>query len=814
MSFGEEPNVDPTMFMSIIGVLKPDGHMQAVDIEGSYKGYHVRAYEPDKADSLVPKPYEEDSLIIACPLYDRGIFLNAGAIPDLCPAPPELDRLLNLLDSYHRLNRKPNQDREQKVHLLQKLRGQLEHYLTNHEFDRTENQQREMLVEMQKQIREEFWALFGMTKQQFGKIYLPEHEVPEETVENFASGNSASIARVTYQDGLVAVFKASSAEQKITAEAAKEFGIDADDSESARLPHRSVMFCELDAVLGIHLTPPTWYAIHNDMPGSCQCFVQGCHISKREFLDQPYREDDVYIVAQVVNGEMKDQGYGFKLADNAHVEPASLAHMSDTDLQQLYMEKKLILTREQLTDIAPIDLSRPETQKAMADAELLDHIGGSIDRNQSNIIFVEETDPVRPDVRYFLPRLIDNDLSFAPEHVHDNQKISGGTLPFLANMAGSLPGQIDAETADKFLAVSFEQVRELISLHQVCSSTEMVSQRERFSNLKNAIIAAKKGKLSPVKIIHEWNESTFAAAQQNPESYIAKTHQCRMNDLIQLIDADASRAAQCWAEQFHLLGAKPLAMAMRRERLQKIEYALHEYSRKVVIKDPADVMRACTFISTLLENHHSNLEPVEKSHYAARFLDLMLGHDVFNKHIGKALAICADKKMLSIPVMETLLKKAVKNARASGDCEGWTPSTNFSKKMAFLGPECPVPELPVKVAFSDCYEEVKTKMATVNFLRFWGLLQVYTIPLQRKQKGYNLSESPELSHAMHFFTPDFLKEAKKQPVKKLPEFFRKNCFTPAATGLSEEGITQVIETLVFHFDIAERLPDRSIILSL
>lgn len=800
-----EPNI-PGTEMSIIGIRQNDGRMKSVDIEGSYKGYCIRAYDPDQADSLVPQDYEEDSLVIPCPLFDRQLFKTNSAIPYLSleQEAPEICRILTHLDKYHGLNRNVNQDREAKVKLLLQLRTEVANYLGQHEFDGTETVQKTMLVEMQAQINQEFWAIFGLARQDCGKIYMPEDEMAGG-IDNFASGNSASIDKVIYSPGIVTVFKGSSQDQKITALVAKEFGIHGDNSESANLPHRSVMFCELDALLAIHLTPQTWYAIHNEMPGTCQQFVTGSHISERKFVDVEYDSKHL-IVAEVVSGDLKDQGWGFRLESDSGVDPNSLKNMSEPELQRLYWDKKLVLTRETLVDIAPIDLSHPVTQKAMADAQLLDHLGGSIDRNQSNIIFVKENNPISPGQGYYVPRLIDNDLSFAAEMVHDNPEIELGQSPFLINMAGSVPKQIDKATAERFLQVSFEQVKELIKLHQVTGDAEIASQRERFSHLRKAIQDAKAGRPSPVTIVSEWNERTFADALQNHESYVAKTHNCRVGDLMELMDIDPDKAAQRWAEQFHLIGGQSLAMAMKRQHPGKIEHALALYSDKVVVRDSSDIVRAGVFIATLLDNHAKRFDQSEKQFYAAKFINLMLGEAVSNDCIGKALAVCHEHGLLSISVMDALMTKAIQNAKGAGNLQQWKPSRAFSKQMPFMTQSVSHPGLEVKVAFSDCFERVKTNMPVRSMLRFWGLLQVYTLPFLREQNGYDLVDSRELTHAMQFVTPDFIKEVKKKPEKDMGKFIREQCFAPPVDKLSAEKIDQVVDTLVYHFDVADKLP--------
>lgn len=162
--------------------------------------------------------------------------------------------------------------------------------------------------------------------------------------------------------------------------------------------------------------------------------------------------------------------------------------------------------------------------------------------------------------------------------------------------------------------------------------------------------------------------------------------------------------------------------------------------------------------------------------------------------------------------MDALMKKAIINARRPGYGEGCKPSATYKRKMPFMTMTESHPAPEVKTAFSDCFEEVKTTMPVANLMRFQGMLQVYTLPFQREHNGYDLAESPELEHAMRFFTPGFLKTIKNQSVKNLDKLIRDRCFTPPVEGLSPIKVDQVIETLKYHFSVAENLPDAGFVL--
>ena len=578
--------------------------------ESLFKGYSVRAHEPKDPPPLkgAVKAYNQNDFP-GNPIPNRNVIQNEGIILGYL-FDGAYKKVLNLASKYDEFPRNNTSLREEKIALLAKIETAAQNYLEKYPLPATHSEQEskrnDMLITILNSVAVEKRLLFGITRD-YGKIYLPEDE--QNVQENFAKGNSASIAKVTYKgekpegEPFVAVFKASTPEQTINAEAAKAFGItdnsgNKSNSETARLSHRSVYFYELDLLLGMGLTPPTFYAIHNGQPGSCQQFVESQHISERGSVDVPYNAQYGDIVPGIVHGEFLDQGRGFRLLTDSPALEAQLATMSGEELIRLYHDRDLVLTREQVVNIPPIDLSHPKTQKALANAQLLDHLAGSVDRNLSNIFFVPKVD--ENGKIYYEIKLIDNDLCAAARNIHDNEEAHSLTNPFRINMAGRIPNFIDRSTAERLQDMSYEELYELLVLHHVADDVELTSQRERLANCVDAIHCAFRsfsdkaevvykslvkvpkqdqatggevpGELEEVKstetvsLIKKWDNETYQNMLENEDTYLFKANNCRIAELGAMMESNPEKAAEIWATQFSLMGARPMAKAYGQDR--------------------------------------------------------------------------------------------------------------------------------------------------------------------------------------------------------------------------------------------------------
>lgn len=861
--------------------MSPDDHLRRADMtlslrlpkgdevesirpdESKFKGYSVRAYQPEKAGSLksAVKPLKNEKLEFRSPIPNRNAVKWEGIMPGYL-FDGAYKEVLNLAFRYNELHRNNTTLREEKIALLSRMETAANNYLAKHPLPAApsaqEAKRNNMVSVIRNSITKERRLLFGITEP-FGKIYLPEDEL--DARENFARGNSASIAKVTYKpanagdEPFIAVFKASTPGQTIKAEAAKAFGVSGNpdnncnpennrNSESARLSHRSVYFYELDLLMGMGLTPPTYYAIHNGQPGSCQQFVEGQHASKRGNVDDAYNADIAEIVPGIVRGDYLDQGRSFRLLNNSPDLKARLARMSDDDLIALYHDRDLVLTREQVIDIPPLNLRHPKTQKALADAQLLDHLAGSVDRNLSNIFFVPKTDEDEygdEDIWCGI-QLIDNDLCAAGGSVKDNEETHSLTSPFRINMAGRLPNFIDSSTAEKLQNMNFEEVYELLLLHQLIFAAELSSQRERLGDCVNAInralraIPAKtkvtykslvkeakrdkvtgrvipgefeariKESVDEITLIDEWDDDTYQKMLENRDTYLFKANDFRISELGAMIDSNPEKAAEIWVKQFSLMGARPMAEAYGKDRrtIPKLRAFLNHYRKRVVLESHADIKRACDFVHTLVKDPKQNLTPDEQQEKSDLLLPMMLGDKATGKDIGRALNFCQSSQLLRASTVMALLPQATKMA-ADIPAEQWEPPEDFKTEFEFMIKDKDVPPVPDKIALFQCVEGAHPQRESIDMLRFCSLLTTSTVPAYIKiNKKLDTVTCNEYSHAMKYITPEALKNIRGAAARNRKALIRQTCF-PLEDGLNQKNIEAVTLLLNHHFGVIEYL---------
>lgn len=828
---------------------------------GQYKGYTIRAYDPQQAGPMldlslgVPNP---DQLEEGCPIADRA----AVTLHDVEPRmwlfeDSKYRQIVDLIDQYSRYPRSVTACREERIALLNELESVADQYLAQDSADA----RKKAFVQQQikDQIPKEKRLLFGITHP-YGKIYQPEDEAA--AVENFAHGNSASIAKVTYRTGdeddprLITVFKASTIDQEVTAASARKFGIKG-NSETARLSQRSVFFYELDQLTGMNLTPPTHYAIHNGQPGSCQEFVEGVHVTTRKDVEDPFREDDQEIAPGIIRGEYIDQGRGFRLGNHYRGAEAQLAKKPDHELRQLFLDKKVVLTREQVVDIPALDLRHPKTQKALADAQLLDHLAGSVDRNLSNIFFVKKTD--ESGQAYYDIRLIDNDLCAAPENVHDNVEAHSLINPYRINMAGRVPNFIDRETARRVKKLSFEEVYELLSCHQLGREEEIASQRERMSNCISAIwralksedkkatvqyrhfVKAKEPAKDPdtgdyliydpvskdviavknpgpdavliyddvfkeviseeeIVIIDEWNDRTYQQAMANNDTYLCKANACRVSELSSMMDSDPARAAEIWGAQFHLMGGHPMAVSLGElPVLRKLSHFLST-QHPVQFRNAADYRRASEFAHTLVCQPRQRLTtPVEQQTNADGLYRMMLGDQTSAEEVGKALKGCT---CLTAHTLMELFPQAVRSA-SRRPAANWNPAKMLKKQFPYMNLEGDYPPVAERMALAECLNGVHPDKGCKDMLRFWTLMTAFSVPgFMKQNKKLDIMACEEFKHAMALITPDVLKRLHTAPAKDRKAMIRQICFTPEE-GLVPANVNTVINMLYHHFGVIE-----------
>ena len=816
--------------------------------KSKFKGYSVRAHNPDKAGPLKDAT-KKKLLLFDNPIPNRETVQVEGVTPGYW-FDSLYKKVIDLTCEYDEFPRDTSTRREEKIALLFRMEASARNYLAKYPLPTPPSDQElkryKMVEKILDNIAREKRLLFGIEKE-FGKIYLPEDEL--DARENFTRGNSASIAKVTYKaenpgdKSFVAVFKASTPDQTINAEAAKAFGI-SDNSETAKLSHRSVYFYELDLLMGVELTPPTFYAIHNGQPGSCQQFAEGQHVSERGSVDDTYNADIAEMVPAIVRGDYLDQGRSFRLLNNSPDLKVRLSRMSDDDLIALYHDRDLVLTREQVVDIPPLDLRHPKTQKALANAQLLDHLAGSVDRNLSNIFFVPKTyeDEDGDEDTYCGIQLIDNDLCAAAGNVHENEEAHSLTSPFRINMAGRVPNFIDRSTAERLQKLSYEEVYELQVLHQLVNSAELVSQRERLRNCIDAILRALddpsgqtevtyksfvkearrdkvtgreipgefetrvKESVDKITLIDEWDDETYQKMLGNRDTYLFRANDFRISELGAMIDSNPEKAAEIWATQFHLMGARPMAEAYGKDRrtIPRLLAFLNHYRKRVVLDSHADIKRACDFVHTLVKDPKQNLTPDEQQETSDLLLPMMLGDKATGKDIGRALNFCQSSQLLRASTVMALLPQATKMA-ADIPADQWEPSEYFETGFKFMIKDGGFPPVPDRIALSQCVEGAYPQRESIDMLRFCSLLTTCTVPAYIKiNKKLDTVTCKEYSHAMKYMTPEALKSIGGAEARNRIALIRQTCF-PLEDGLDQKNIEAVTLLLNHHFGVIDYL---------
>ena len=805
---------------------------------GKFKGYSLRAYEPEAAGGMldlnlgIPETMEYD-----CPIANREVVNLAGVGPGGWFEDADYKELISLIDQYSHLPREVTARREERIALLDRMEKVADTYLAKRSTDKTK---REFVQSWIKdKIPQERRLLFGIPHAH-GKIFMPEDEL--QAHENFAHGNSASIAKVFYKreapdkPTFKAVFKASTSSQEVTSEAARNFGIKG-NSETAKLSQRSVFFYEFDQLMGMNLTPPTFYAIHNGQPGSCQEFVEGVHVTSREHVRESYNEMEADLVPGVVRGEYLDQGRGFRLLNHSEYAETQLAKLPDHELIKLFREKEIYLTREQVVDLPPLDLRHPKTQKALANAQLLDHLAGSVDRNLSNIFFVKKIDEFGQ--VYYEIALIDNDLCAAPGSVHDNEEAHSFTNPFRRNMAGRVPKFIDRETARAIRKLSFEEVFELLGVHQLANLEELASQRERMSNAIIAINRAlrsddKKAEVvyrnvvtekfqvessdkdgaptyetasdvievkEVIEVVDHWDDHTYQRSMEDTDTYLYRANDCRVSELSTMMDSAPAKAAEIWKAQFHLMGGCHMAQSLGKEpvvRIGKLQAFLKQH-QVVECRTPADFKRVVDFANTIVSTPKQLLSSTEQKECADQIIGLMLGKTATAEEIGKTLKF---NPHLSAHTIMEMYPQAIASAQLHA-AEEWKPARAFKTKFKFMNVEGDHPPIEQRRALAECLNGAHPDTGSYNLLRFWSLLNTCTVPAyMEKNKKLDIVACREFAHAMSFITPSVLKQIQSAPSRDRKTIIKQVCFTPVE-DLNPANVNAVINLLYHHFGSIE-----------
>ena len=765
----------------------------------NYRGYSVRAYNPEGAGPFRDLSKAElETVQFACKIAPQKTVEQLGVTPWPVFENAQYVEVFRLAEDYNQLPRTTTECRKERIELLTKLEKLADEYLAQDSLN--EKRRKFVQEEIKDRIPEEKRLLFGIP-QKVGKIYLPEDE--ESVRENFARGNSASVSKIHYkperpgEPGFTAVFKASTPEQEVQADAAIKFGIKG-NSETARLSHRSVWFYEKDQLLGMNLTPPTFYAIHQGQPGSVQEFVEASHVIVRKYMDEAFHENNIFEVPQIVRGEYLEYGRSFRLSEDSGCTEDQLTTMNDQELMELYNNKEIILTREKTVDIPPLDLRHPKTQQALANAQLLDHIAGSVDRNPSNIFFIEKTD--EHGKIYYDIKLIDNDLCAAPESVHSNVETRSPKSHYQRNMAGKIPSLVDNESAQKLSKLSLEEVGELLEEHQLALAEIVISQRERMTKCASEMASAlnspnKKTEVSyrhitqaagakayegtkhlrigevdgdktiltfeDLIIVEEWNEETYQQALDNKDSYLFKIYDCRVAELIALMESNPERTAEIWRAQFHLMGGRRMAESMGEQPVVMTGQLTNYLAVHCVVdcENLSDIKEIASFAHAITRTEMQRLKPVEQARRTDQIIRLMLASQptVTARQVGQAIrwnpSLSAHTAMELLPLALDRVKATSADEQASIDVGG-----SGLKQPSSLD----------KIALDECIAGAEGDKGAESILNFWDSFSTTTIS-KYKERHLGSKEIPqeEFAHAMAQITPDTLTILKRTPYRHL-----------------------------------------------
>lgn len=352
--------------------------------------------------------------------------------------------------------------------------------------------------------------------------YLARHE--RQVEENFASGNTANVSKITYGDGSVAVFK-----PKLTGDnpidSRLRWGMP-DNLDDANLEGRNVATYGVAQSLGLNIVPHTDYAVHGNQGGTSQAFVKGSSLATE--CDHALGSDYHSILYDIVfGGGSPPFGYGCDDRGKKQIEKkrASSNKKEQTDLcDELAAQNHLWTTRKDhdceaiSNTVAEVEFSSPSMQKSVADAHILDLLTGQADRNPGNFIFAKQEDGTVE------ARLIDNDISFG-ETLTD---ISGdtvpqpdGTSPARPSLLPKLPRLIDQATADQITAMTNQDLESTLAANGLTQG-EMKAAVKRLANLKNHIAEIQRGNVAGGQLVNNWNDQTFSELMAEPDNHMQR----------------------------------------------------------------------------------------------------------------------------------------------------------------------------------------------------------------------------------------------------------------------------------------------------
>lgn len=338
--------------------------------------------------------------------------------------------------------------------------------------------------------------------------------------DGFASGAMASVSKIEYTDGTVAIFKPVSAETPMESTIANNASIPGDSTLAANLTGRAVatsLLCEK-----LHwgaLVPRTDFAMHNNQIGSAQIFAEGESLHKEKWVPVPadeivsslthFGEGASFFLSDCIEGTVMDQAKDrYQLScippliqgtdDRIYEKGEPIDRARGVEL----LKSGAITVSAKIVDsVSAVDFSNPHLQRTLSKAQLLDFLTGQLDRNVGNFIYSHDPGPPEK----WDAALIDNDLSFPPQ-----------------NFTAPLPLLIDREAAESLLNLTPEALRTTLEGTGL-TETELLATEQRLETLQDWIQRAEANNTTPAhpnepRLIDTWDETTFAASIAAPEN--------------------------------------------------------------------------------------------------------------------------------------------------------------------------------------------------------------------------------------------------------------------------------------------------------
>lgn len=762
---------------------------------GRYKGYTVWAHKPEEVEGKLRANYdhiEVDSYQIEpCQLKTRKVTQEEIGQGSWFPfADRPYKDYLNKLDEYLQTCRNPDVSLNDKLHKIGSLKKDVIQLLddlyekqsqgTDTASDRARLEQ---LKDQMVRITDEQRALLGIEIRDVGEVYLTDEEM--EAIEDFDRGQSATVSKILYADDFEGIFKASTRDQVVQSQAAQVHGVEG-DAEKAALANRSVLFCELDSLLGVELTPDTFYAEHNFQRGSVQKFVKDSKkLREVEMVSVPGAEDFPGDQLQdILHGRMEQ--YQLRTLPGCQPIPQDA---TPEQLEQLLFEKQFEVVRPVTKEVLLVDLRHPAFQKAISDAYILDYLAGSVDRNQTNFLYTLQK---TPQGETWMPHLIDNDLSFASKldtHVHESLR---DAHELQENAAVKVPRLFDARMAERIEQIDMIELAKLAETHHL-HFQEAYALSERFEALKAEVAKAR----IEGRVVEEWNNETYKAAMADKNSYICRISQARLGAMVTM---PPERLVDTLYELLPLSGPATIGKRMGQMPAEHVGELCRLYALRRPVQTFPDANMLVVLLKTALENN-PNVQKQEIPFLVAELLPSLLGDPPTSERAAQLLYAAQQQELLSVQLAGNIMTKTLPAISADLNrkplppkYKQWEPRMGFGH--AFNRHYNKKNLDPQKAFLGDCYRQLKKQPGSddcVKCLQFWDDFNEEHLPKLRKG-GFRIDNTEELKEALSNTNPRFLRRFKGVQARGFNALLEKELFKERKDR-DKGNVTQVVQAM-------------------